>query len=277
MIFASTHLYSLAKKLGLEPASGEFMRQVHLVAEALAEQKHGPRDVGFAVLKTQPPPAVFIPAAYTIGRAALVDEIQINVNAGATVIAKARNLAAHEFIEGLGDVWLSVDDDVEVSAEALATMVAQCKAEPCIVVAPCLQRDTLGVNIEPSAVVLEARTLNGGRLERIKSGGFGCVAMSRAALELVIESGVWGAEARWWTHDDGIARRVLFRDEIDDQGRWHTEDRAFFLHVPASVPVYMVRTGRTVHSGQTLDLETLEAIVARKPYEPPSILGPFKS
>jgi hypothetical protein len=255
MIFVTTALYSLAKKLGLTAASEEFMRQVGQVAEGLAKQRG---EVGLAVLKTQPPPLAYVPAAYTVARVCLLDEIQVNINAGATVIAKARNIAAHSFLESPCDVWISVDDDVEVSVDALATMVEQCRKEQCIVVAPCLLRDSLTVNIEEHRVALEHKAPNGGRLQALKSGGFGCVAMARSALEAIVRD-----RAPWtldWTHSDGIKRRVLFRDEIE-AGKWYTEDTAFFLHLPASVAVWAVRNGRTVHNGQALDLATLEALV----------------
>lgn len=252
MIFVSTSLYSLAKRLGLEAAAGEFMRQVQAAATELGEPERA------VILKAAPPAPVFVPAAYTVARCAFLGEVQLNVNAGATVIAKARTLAAHAFRESKCDVWVTVDDDVEVSIDALATMVSQCKAEPSIVVAPCLLRDTLTANISESRVAFETKAPNGARLQRIESGGFGCVALSRSALEAVYQA----TPALDWTHDDGVSRRVLFRDQIE-RGRWFTEDTAFFRRVPPTVAVYACRTGETVHNGQRLDLATLEAIVSR--------------
>jgi hypothetical protein len=253
VIFASTMLYALARKLGLAPAAEEFMRQVRLVAEGLSNTSKG-RPV---VLAPLPGPVAYIPAAYTIARLALLDEIQINVNAGATVIAKARNIAAHSFLESPCEVWVTCDDDVEVSEGALATMVSQCQAEACIVIAPCLLRDTLTANISERAIKgVKSTAPNGGALERVASGGFGCVAMSRAALAAVEESRF----RHRWTDDAGVDRSVMFRDEIHE-GRWYTEDTAFFYQVPESIPVYSVRTGQTVHNGQILDLATLEALV----------------
>lgn len=257
MIFVSTSLYSLAKRLGLQAAGGEFMRQVQAAAEALGEPDRP------VIMKPAEPPAVFVPAAYTVARCAWLGEVQINVNAGATVIAKARNIAAHAFLESPCDVWVTVDDDVEVSLDALTTMVSQCKAEPSVVVAPCLLRDSLAANISESRVAFETKAPNGGRLQRIESGGFGCVALSRAALEAVVEGGDWPDGGTWWTDADGVKRRVLFRDEIIG-GKWFTEDTAFFRHVPAlGVARYAVRVGETVHNGQRLDLATLEAIIPK--------------
>lgn len=252
MIFVSTSLYSLAKRLGLQAAGGEFMRQVQAAAEELGEPARP------VIMKPAPPAPVFVPAAYTVARCAWLGEVQINVNAGATVIAKARNIAAHAFLESKCDVWVTVDDDVEVSLDALTTMVSQCKAEPSIVVAPCLLRDTLTANITAHRLTYETKAPNGGALQYIESGGFGCVAMSRAALEAFAKQGDWP----WWEDADGVRRRVFFRDEIDN-GKWFTEDTAFFRHVPQLVQRYAVRIGETVHNGQRLDLASLEAIVPK--------------
>lgn len=262
MIFASTMLYAIARKLGLGHASEEFMRQVRSVAEGLAERRSTP-----AVLRPSSPPAAYIPAAYTIARLALLDQLEINVNAGATVIAKGRNISAHAFLESRCDVWVSCDDDVEVSDVALAAMVEQCKASPCFVIAPCLLRDTLTVNVEPFAV-LEASS-KPLKVRRVAGGGWGCVAVSREALEAyaaekakrdTLDAVSLGASH--WTHTDGVSRAVLFRDEIE-RGHWYTEDTAFFRRVPRDIGIYAARVGHTVHNGQILDLETLEALVPK--------------
>lgn len=262
MIFVSTSLYALSRKLGLEASAREFMRQVEQAAQALGDVDRPaifrPDSIAEAARGQ-----VFIAAAHTVARVAWLGEVQINVNAGATVIAKARSLAAHAFLESKCDVWVTVDDDVEVSLEALTTMVSQCKAEPSIVVAPCLLRDTLTANISESRLAFETKAPNGGRLQKIDSGGFGCVAISRAALELVVNAGDWPDGGTWWQDADGVRRRVLFRDEIIG-GKWFTEDTAFFRHVPAhGVGCYAVRTGETVHNGQRLDLATLEALIPK--------------
>lgn len=257
MIFVSTSLYVLARKLGLNAAGGEFMRQVQAAAQELGEPDRP------VILKPAPPAPVFVPAAYTVARCAWLGEVQINVNAGATVIAKARNIAAHAFLESKCDVWVTVDDDVEVSLDALTTMVSQCRAEPSIVVAPCLLRDSLTANISESRVAFETKAPNGGKLQRIESGGFGCVAMSRGLFQAMdLESKMSNRLTPFWEDADGVRRRVLFRDEIDG-GKWFTEDTAFFRHVPASVGRYAVRVGETVHNGQRLDLATLEALIPK--------------
>jgi hypothetical protein len=83
--------------------------------------------------------------------------------------------------------------------------------------------------------------------------------MSREVLEAVHDA----SPALSWTDQDGVSRRVLFRDELDGRGHWFTEDTAFFRRVPARFGRWAVRTGETAHSGQRLDLDTLEAIVPK--------------
>ena len=257
LIFVSTMLYSASRKLGRVAANHELMRQVQGLAQA-----------GAAALNDLDDPNWWgYPAAVTIARCALLGEVKVHVNAGATVIGKGRSIAACDFLEDKrAQVWVSVDDDVVVSCDALAAMVDQCLREPSIVVAPCVLRDTTAVNIvDPGPVLLEQKA--GCVLQRIGAGGFGCVAFSRSVIEAV------HAVSEPWTDDEGIERRAVFRDEVVNS-RWWTEDVAFFprahaamLH-PSMQPlgVYAVRRGRTTHNGQPLDLATLEAVkVERSP------------
>jgi len=260
VIFVSTMLYSASRKLGRVAANNELMRQVQGLAQAGASALNDLDDPNWWGL----------PAAVTIARCALLGEVKVHVNAGATVIGKGRSIAACDFLEEpRAKVWVSVDDDVAVSCDALAAMVDQCLREPSIVVAPCFLRDTTAVNItDPGAVLLEPS--KGCVIQKIGAGGFGCVAFSRAVIQRM-----WELSPRW-TDDEGIERRAVFRDSIDG-GRWWTEDLAAFRFEPMGEPApgdtwplkahaYAVRRGRTTHNGQALDLSTLEAVkVERSP------------
>jgi hypothetical protein len=249
-------LYAASKKLGLERASAELMRQISGIAQAGASTIVNVDDVewwGF-------------PAALTLARVAICGELKLHVNAGSTVIGKGRSIAANEFLEDpTCAVWFSVDDDVVVSADAVAAMVEQCLHEPCVVVAPCLQRGADNVvNIEPESPLVDARGM-----QRIKAGGFGAVCFSREVIRHAMRM------ADKWNHE-GKLYGALFRDEVDD-GQWFTEDKAFFRHEPFIVrpgghvamlaPVYAVRQGFTTHAGQRLDLATLQPVekVERSP------------
>lgn len=257
LIFVSTMLYSASRKLGRVAANNELMRQVQGLAQAGASALNDLDDPNWWGL----------PAAATIARCALLGELKVHVNAGATVIGKGRSIAASDFLaEPRARVWVSVDDDVAVSCDALAAMVEQCLREPSIVVAPCFLRDTQAVNIVDPAPLLE-EPAPGCVLQRIASGGFGCVAFSREVVQVVSD---WDSEP--WTDDEGIERRAVFRDTVLD-GQWRTEDLDFFRRAKPAMKahnrplgVYAVRRGRTTHGGQALDLATLEAVkVERSP------------
>ena len=261
LIFVSTMLYSASRKLGRVAANNELMRQVQGLAQAGAAALNDLDDANWWGY----------PAAVTIARCALLGEVQVHVNAGATVIGKGRSIAACDFLaEQRARVWVSVDDDVVVSCDALACMVEQCLREPSIVVAPCVLRDTTSINIvDPGPVLLEPS--KGCVLQRIGSGGFGCVAFSRSVIDRAYYEA--GPENDW-TDDEGIKRRAVFRDRVMD-GKWFTEDLEFFEALRGyeqdeppkrKTGVYAVRRGRTTHNGQPLDLATLEAVkVERSP------------
>jgi hypothetical protein len=230
-IFFSTMLYAQSKAIGLHRAANEFAAQTQLLAER-EEYRSGRVDW----------PGML--CALTAVRVAQLGELTLHVNAGSTVIGKARSMAAHEFLASPCEVWFSCDDDVGVSADALEVMLGQCRRDPSVVVAPCLQRETRQVNIRGESPVL----LAGGTLQKIAAGGFGCVAMSREIVELARD------KARAWT-EDGVTRAAIFRDAVED-GDWWTEDLAFFHRHPY-VSAYAVRVGNTQHGPGRLDLATL--------------------
>jgi hypothetical protein len=236
-IFASTMLYGASKRLGLEKASAELMRQLGGIAQAGAANIVAVDDVewwGF-------------PAALTLARVAICGQLKLHVNAGSTVIAKARSIAANEFLEDPDcAVWFSVDDDVVVSADAVAAMIEQCLREPCVVVAPCIQRGSGVVDIEPASPIVNAH-----QMQPIGLASFSAVCFSREVIENAVEHG-------WWLHE-GKPYKVLIRD-VTIGGFWWTEDKAFFVSNP-EVKAYAVRRGFTTHAGQRLDLETLQPVV----------------
>jgi hypothetical protein len=245
-LFVSTMLYAAAKKLGYLEATNELMRQAGAIDPAAGDHSG-------------------IPAALTIARVASLEPVQLNVNAGATVIGKARSLAAKEFLASKADTWLSCDDDVSASTDALQTAISQARAEPCLVIVPCLLRNTTVsksgpiVNLRAAPVSIQSRAPSGGKVETVDAGGFGCFAVSRAVVERVHKSAGEAADFRF----EGGFVRSLFRDEIIDHD-WVTEDLAFCRRVAAlGYPRWAVRVGSSVHAGQRLDLATLDALLPR--------------
>jgi hypothetical protein len=237
-IFASTMLYGASKRLGLEKASAELMRQLGGIAQAGAANIVAVDDVewwGF-------------PAALTLARVAICGELKLHVNAGSTVIAKARSIAANEFLEDPDcAVWFSVDDDVVVSADAVAAMIEQCLREPCVVVAPCIQRGSGVVDVDVTSPIVDAN-----EMQPIDRAAFGAVCFSRAAIERAHSFGEWEHE--------GKPYRAVFRDWLT-AGHWWTEDKAFFEVNYSEINFYAVRRGFSTHAGQRLDLATLQPVV----------------
>jgi hypothetical protein len=170
------------------------------------------------------------------------------VNAGSTVIGKGRSIAANEFLEDpTCAVWFSCDDDVVVSAGAVAAMIEQALREPCVVVAPCLQRGESVVNIVERSPLVDAHSV-----QPIWMGGFGAVCFSRGVLENS------DPDLPVWNHE-GKPYKAFFRDLLQ-RGEWYTEDKAFFVQNP-DVMACAVRTGFTTHAGERLDLATLKPVV----------------
>lgn len=235
-VFASTMLYAAAKRLGLEKASAELMRQLGGLAQAGAANILAVDDVAWWGF----------PSALTLARVAVCAELKLHVNAGATVIGKARSIAANEFLADPDcPVWFSCDDDVVVSGEAVAAMIEQCLREPCVCVAPVIQRGGTGVvDIEPLSELVDANYM-----QSIKAGSFSAICFSREVLSNATYSGCWDHE--------GKVFKAFFRDEVVN-GFWYTEDKAFFFM--NSPKAYAVRRGFTTHAGERLDLETLHPV-----------------
>lgn len=247
-LFVSTMLYAASKRLGYMEATQELLRQAGAL-DPNADDHAG------------------IAAALTLARVVALEGCQLNVNAGATVIGKGRSLAAAEFLASAADVWLSVDDDVSVSVDALQAAISQARAEPCLVGVPCLLRSTVmqggnappTVNIRAGAVAVQARAPSGGKIETVDAVGFGCFSVSRAVVERMHEHAGKAGEFR---HEGKLVRR-LFWDGIYDQ-EWLTDDFVFCNEVKGlGFKRWAVRVGTSVHAGQRLDLATLDAMVLR--------------
>lgn len=245
-LFASTMLYAASKRLGYREATVELMRQ----ASAADPDSDTPTPIA---------------AALTIARlVALGYEVQLNVNAGASVIGKGRSLAAREFMQASeADVWLSVDDDVTVSTDALNAAITQARVDQALVVVPCLLRDTTAsggkptVNLVRNGVSIPSKAPSGGAVETVDAGGFGCFAISRKAVQALLD-----CEPATFRYEGQLVP-ALFRDEIIDH-EWVTEDFAFCRRLRAlHHRLWAVRVGVSVHAGQRLDLRTLEALLHR--------------
>lgn len=238
-VLVSTMLYSLAKELGADGATQELYRQLE---ELATNRLHRPADE-------------YLPVALTITRARKLFAVGLNVDAGGTQIAKCRSRTFSEFLRKADfDIWVSCDDDTDCTVGSLAALVeAVSGSEPAIAVAPTWLRGVAMVNVGFPKVVVD-RTLvgSGGRMRSCYFGGFGLVAMNKAAAQAVAH------QCEQFDDDDGRVQSAAFAEIIvrhEGRTRWLGEDLSFFARVPPSVRVEALLTGHTRHDGETLPLE----------------------
>lgn len=226
MIAVATWTYGLGKELGFVEATAEFQRQLAA------------------------PDWESLPCVRVITRLRGLDELSLYHDAAASNMGKARSRAFHAARKADADVWICVDDDVEADLSTLtALLVAVSGDVPRMCIAPCITRGSNLVNValEPGGV---PRPLPGARTLPARRGGFGLVAINRAALDL-LESSYRGLT---FDDDDGESKLALFLELLDD-GMWLGEDVAFchraFL---CGVQLEALVEGVTVHSEARLDL-----------------------
>lgn len=237
MILASVITYELSKRLGKDEA----MRLVH---EQCAQTIETPGEEPCCL------------AVNVVRRLRRLSEVALLHDAGGTSIGHARSRAFSVALAGDADIWISIDDDTQASAETLSHLVRSIDPEtPQIVIVPTwLRQSTAVVNItlDPEAQ-LDRVSASGARLRRALYGGFGIVAISRAAVREM---------AHYWrdltfVDDDGAERLGVFCEFIRD-GWWYRDDYAFFSRVPEHIRIEALLTGISDHDGKKLRLETVE-------------------
>lgn len=202
---------------------------------------------------TKKPPCFAVEALRELTKLA---EVVLRVDGGASHIGKTRSRQFFDALESKCDVWVSIDDDVSASRETLgALLAAVARPGAHIVSAPCLLRGENRVNVQFANVVVESRLTGGATLQNIVSSGFGLVAMNREAMQLVAS-----ASPTWKDPHDGKVKPAPFLEILESDGTWVGEDIAFFRRVPRGskgVSVEALTTGKTVHAGHELALESL--------------------
>jgi hypothetical protein len=259
MILCSVITYELSKRLGKKAAQEEFHKQALSTLDVPGEK--------------------VLPAALVVRRLRRMAEVALLHDAGGTSIGHARSrafsVAERGARNGKIDLWISCDDDTQASQETLKHLVRSIDPdEPQIVIVPCwLRQETPVVNItlDPDSP-LDRVGPSGARLRRALYGGFGIVAVSRAAL---IELGKMWRDLTF-VDDDAVERIGIFCEYLRD-GWWFREDYAFFSRVPKHVRVEALFSGLTDHDGKVLRLETADQhqmipvpqSFARRDTEPP--------
>jgi hypothetical protein len=232
MIAVATWTYALGKELGFAEATAEFQRQLGA------------------------PDWESLPCVRVItrlrGLLADGDEISLYHDAAATIMSKARSRAYHAAAAADADVWICVDDDVEADLGTLRSLLEAVSGDtPRLVLAPCITRGSNVVNValEPGAPLVRVLD-SGARCVRARAGGFGLVALNRAAMKLM-ETAYAGLT---FDDDDGQSKMALFL-ELLDGGSWMGEDVAFCRRaVLCGVALEALIEGFTVHAGARLDL-----------------------
>lgn len=241
-ILLSVITYELSKRLGKKAAQAEFHRQA---LDTLIDSPTGEK---------------ILPAAMVVRRLRRLAEVALLHDAGGTSIGHARSrafsVAERGARNGKIDLWISCDDDTQADQETLRHLVGSIDPdEPQIVIVPCwLRQETPVVNItlDPDAV-LDRVSPSGARLRRALYGGFGIVAVSRAAL---VELGKLYRDLTF-VDDDSVERIGIFCEFLKG-GWWYREDYAFFSRVPEHVRIEALLTGTTDHDGKILRLENAD-------------------
>lgn len=210
-----------------------------------------------------------LPAVHALRELRKLDvEIELRVDGGSTYLAKSRSRHLAAALESTCDVWLTIDDDLDTTRETLALLLAAVASRtgPSICFAPYLLRHGSDVAfgggsdvacVEWSPVYLErpvGYVVDGpsGFVRRAVRGGFGLVAMNRAALEVV------QLTVPSFRDNDGKMKPAAFLEQLNAAGEWLGDDLAFYSRMKGSdVVIEGLLTGETTHAGQRLDLSTL--------------------
>lgn len=228
-VYATISSYVLGKLVGAKPAEA-------FITEAVAK----------GTLPDDAP----VPATPSLHVLAEMYDVALRVDGGATCIARARSRHLAAALESKRDVWVTMDDDVAATPSTLHWLVEAVEGpEPRICFAPYLLRNAAGVAcVEWTSVYMDRKLSGGGLARRARRGGFGLVAMNRAAMQAA------ALGAPQYIDDDGTRRPAPFLELITDQGSWLGEDLAFFHRLAPGVLVEALVTGETWHAGAPLDL-----------------------
>lgn len=239
MLFVTTTIYALAKRVGMAEAPRTF------------------------ALQCQAPDRDCLPVVRTLSRLRIIDECQIRIDCGSGSLPKTRSRAFHAALESGADVWVACDDDVECTQLTLRWLIEAARTSDGVCLVPYYQRnaaeDKVALVAFPPGAFDKPRGLSvGGMVVPALYGGFGLVAVSRHAMvEIAAQCTREGDD---YLDDDGVVRLAVFRELFvrgDGPATWWGEDLSFFKRLPACVTVEALVTGESSHEGQVLKLENL--------------------
>lgn len=217
-----------------------------------------------------------VPGIRTLGRLQylcakhdLASSLHIVLDGITRPIAKARSRSAGAFLRTEADVWVTVDDDIEVDTRTLASLVGLARHTEAVVAAPYLLKaypPRTDVRLSYRKAVLDPGNF-GSPCARVDRTGFGIVAMHRRvvkALECMVPT----------VCEDDESFPVVFQDDVED-GAWVTEDFFFCaLCEGADIPIRLLLEHPVWHAGLSmqlsdklevqLDAETCKLLEARE-------------
>lgn len=256
MIYVTCSVYTLGKQFGPDGAVQYFHDQLTEAHKRISQVVDAPAPARNAML----------PAVRVVARLQTLDSVALRIDAGATVIGKARSRAFHGFRESDADVWVSVDDDIDATQETLRWLVEAvgypnvAGTPPRICIAPYMLRrgreQTPTLAVELPRFVSERSLPSGGKVRNASAGGFGLVAMNRAAMHEIVEHVQFQLPELRWLDDDEKDKLAVFHDLLAGL-KWYGEDLSFFRRVPSSVEVEALCTGHTSHAGDVANLSAL--------------------
>jgi hypothetical protein len=190
------------------------------------------------------------PAAETLSelRSALFDEPFSLYADGATLITRARSVAAGEFLrDTAADVWLTFDDDAFVPKATLLAVIEAARATRSLVGVPAINRlsdkpnyTVHGGTWKPERV----RTEGALKLCRVHYVSFTCVAIHRMVIETLA-----CPQSMVTLDTDHKPYPALFLERIH-QGAWVGEDVAFCMMMRESfLPCYLLLEHPMTHAG----------------------------
>lgn len=225
-VFASTYLYAMCKTLGIEAYK-----------RWLAE--HTETD---AALRSAP-----CQGLRTLGHLALLCDFDLGVDAG-TYITRSRSVMAGRFLASNKDVWITVDDDIEASAEVLGRLLLACRATRDVVAAPYLNRD--GGTMTFRLLYGEIYHVEGIALRSVDRIGAGLMALHRDLVEALAEKAprFRSSNKEPMSVPDCPA---LFLEGVED-GDWMGEDYWFSrLCEQAGRPIHCLLDAPITHASWT--------------------------
>jgi hypothetical protein len=201
-----------------------------------------------------------LPAVHALRELRRLCDVELSIDGGASHLAKSRSRQFAAALESDADVWLTIDDDCDTTQDTLANLLAAVTegAEPRVCIAPCcLRGDPATVNVEWTSVYTTRSVhINTYGLVLTRSavrGGFGLVAMNRAALVEIA-----GLVPSFRDGADQRMKPAAFLEVLEADGAWLGEDLAFFARLRGSrVVVEGLISGETTHAGSRLDLSQL--------------------